>query len=372
MLSRTWMVRLAAAAGCATLLTTPVLADEPSPRAPLRVVLRQNQQPQAEVEVETQRNEPRRVEDARSSHWLGLECLPLDVALRSHLGLAEGEGLIIEQVVPDSPAAKAELKRHDVVVRAGGAAVKSLSDLMKAVDEAKENELALEIIRGGKPMTMKATPAKRPDVQDLRRNAYRDDVRAWFDRFNRGDDNNYRYRFFGPGAVLPGGEKGLPKGVSVSITRSGGEPAKITVKKGEETWEIGEKELDKLPDDVRPHVERMLGRGVLALPGVPPVPVAPAIVPPPPVAPSAAGSAGPPLGRGSREAAQADDGSDRNAAQANGRAAAEPAEGSKAAGQREPCVGHVLRLESRLWSRDRLKAGLQLALQPVHRVHCVS
>lgn len=287
MLSKTWMVRLAGAAGCATLLAFPALADEGAPRAEMRrvVILRQNQQPpQAEVEVETGRNE-RRSQPQPSGHWLGLECLPLDAALRTHLGLAEGEGLIIEQVVPDSPAAKAELKRHDVVVKAGGTAIKSLSDLVKAVDEAKENELALEIIRGGKPMTMKPTPAKRPEPQDvLRRMPSENDMRAWMERFNRGEGQggNFRYRIFGPGAVLPGTEKGLPKDLSVSITRSGGEPAKITVKKGEQSWEISEKELDKLPEDVRPHVERLLGRGVLALPGLPPMPVSPPVVPQPP------------------------------------------------------------------------------------------
>lgn len=47
----------------------------------------------------------------------------------------------------------------------------------------------------------------------------------------------------------------LPDDLSVSVTKKGSEPARITVKKGEQSWEITEKELDKLPDDVRKHVE---------------------------------------------------------------------------------------------------------------------
>jgi hypothetical protein len=282
------MFRLAAAAGCAALLTTPALADEDGPRPVVRrlVLLGQDQQPaQAEVEVER-----RRGPEGRSSHWLGLECFPIDAALRSHLGLAEGEGLIIEQVVPESPAAKADLKRHDVVVRAGGAVVKSVADLMKAVDEAKENELALDVVRAGKLISIKATPAKRPEAQPaVRRGPPQrlEEMRKWVEQLEKGEPGDLRFRFFGPGAVVPGGGRDLPKGVSVSITRSSDEPARITVKKGEEKWEVSEKELDKLPDDIRPHVERMLGRGVLALPGMAPIPVAPA-VPAPPVVPPAA------------------------------------------------------------------------------------
>src|SRR5687767_4116277 len=104
MLTRTWMFRLAAAAGCATVLMA--LADEDAPRPVVRRLTLLSQQP-AEEEADVER---RRGPEGRSSHWLGLECFPIDAALRSHLGLAEGEGLIIEQVVPESPAAKAELK----------------------------------------------------------------------------------------------------------------------------------------------------------------------------------------------------------------------------------------------------------------------
>jgi hypothetical protein len=289
MLNKTWIARWAVAAGCATLMTLPALADEVSPRVEVQRLVIRRDGPRLTLTAqeqpdESQRGERRREAIKLSDHWLGLECFPLDAALRSHLGLAEGEGLIIEQVVPDSPAAKAELKRYDVIVRAGAAAVKSLPDLMKAVDEAKENELALEIVRGGKLMTVKVVPAKRPERQDVLRripNQAREDLRGWMERFSQGHEEPFRYRFFGPGAVLPGSEHGLPKGLSVTITRAGGEPAKITVKKGEETWEISEKELDKLPIDVRPHVERMLGRGMLALPAPPGVPAPPAIVAPP-------------------------------------------------------------------------------------------
>ncbi len=303
MLNNTWMVRLAAAAGCASVLTSPVRAEPAAPAEVRRIVIlqqgQQGQPKQVEVEVEAREGDARpmvvrRMAEVRSSsHWLGLECFTLDGPLRSHLGLREGEGLMIEQVVPDSPAAKAELKQHDVIVKAGGQMIKSVSELMKQVDEAKENELSLDIIRGGKAMTVKVTPAKRPETQDVLRKfrggeGRTEELRGWIEQLQRGEQPP-RIRVFGPGAVLPGGDKGLPKGLSVGITRSGGDPAKITVKRGEESWDVTEKELDKLPEDVRPHVERMLGRGVLALPGIPATPVMPplpGVVPAAPLKPS--------------------------------------------------------------------------------------
>ena len=56
--------------------------------------------------------------------------------------------------------------------------------------------------------------------------------------------------------------------MSVTIPKEGSEPTRITVKRGEETWDVTEKELDKLPADVRPAVDRMLGGMVLGPEGV--------------------------------------------------------------------------------------------------------
>jgi hypothetical protein len=53
--------------------------------------------------------------------------------------------------------------------------------------------------------------------------------------------------------------------MSVVISKEGDQPAKIVVKRGDDKWELTEKELNKLPADIRPHVERMLGRGPLGI-----------------------------------------------------------------------------------------------------------
>ena len=54
--------------------------------------------------------------------------------------------------------------------------------------------------------------------------------------------------------------------MTVTISKQGKEPAKITVKQGDKSWEVTEDDLDQLPEEVRPHVEPMLGRLVVPLP----------------------------------------------------------------------------------------------------------
>jgi hypothetical protein len=72
-------------------------------------------------------------------------------------------------------------------------------------------------------------------------------------------------RIVGPGMIVKGGSFDvgkMPGGVSVQITRENDGPAKITVQRGDKTWTVegNDKEaLSKLPDDVRPMVEQLLG-----------------------------------------------------------------------------------------------------------------
>ena len=54
----------------------------------------------------------------------------------------------------------------------------------------------------------------------------------------------------------------------MTITKHGQDPARITVQDGSKTTSVTEKELDKLPKDIRPYVDPMLGpagwRGMVA------------------------------------------------------------------------------------------------------------
>ena len=234
--------------------------------------------------------------------WLGVDCYPAPPPLADQLGLSDQGGLVIERVVPDSPAERAGLQRHDVIVRAGERAVADIPDLIAAVNDAGEEELKLEIVRGGQRQEVTATPARRP--RDDRPHVWREPPRGedwdrlwqWFGRMELDEPwrRPFRLHFFHPGAILPPGAElhpPLPADMTVTIRKHGEEPTEITVQRGDDTWEVTERELDQLPDDVRPHVERMLGRwpigeGVRVLSRRPvrpgePAPDAPPVEPPP-------------------------------------------------------------------------------------------
>lgn len=211
-----------------------------------------------------------------SDYWLGIECYPVTPALRAQLNLPEGQGLVVEQVLPEGPAAGAGLKAHDVLLRAGDKVLKDVADLIQAIDASKDKEMTLEVIRGGKPTKINVKPARRPAeppssiwpgtpssrLPDWER------FRKWFEQIRPGPGGVMRYRFFHPGTILPPGtmaEPGLPSNMTITITKQGNEPARIVVTRDKEKWDVTEKELDKLPADIRPHVERLLGRGVFGL-----------------------------------------------------------------------------------------------------------
>ncbi len=212
-------------------------------------------------------------------YWLGVGCQPARGALSTQLGLEEGLGLVVEHVIADSPAAKAGIQRHDVLVKAGETPLGELQELIDAVEAAKETELSIELFRGAQKQTVTVMPAKRPDEarpqgsvtlprpEDWKKyyEFFSPDRRIEFSKDPRG------FRIVTPGAIIVGKNLSLrselPGNMSVSVTIGGDQPAKIVVERDDERWEVTEKELDKLPEDVRPHIKRMFGHGLSGMIG---------------------------------------------------------------------------------------------------------
>src|SRR4051812_21208551 len=80
---------------------------------------------------------------------LGVALAPPRVArrMRAAVGLEPRDGLLVRQVVDDSPAAGAGLQRGDLLVRAGDKPLASMDDLFDALDGATDT-LALGLVRG--------------------------------------------------------------------------------------------------------------------------------------------------------------------------------------------------------------------------------
>ncbi len=99
---------------------------------------------------------------APSKYWIGATVEPTPELLVAQLPINEGEGILLQYIVPDSPAAKAGLQRFDVVVKIDGAPIANALDVAKIVDKTGDKTVKVEFFRKGKLTETKLTPAERP------------------------------------------------------------------------------------------------------------------------------------------------------------------------------------------------------------------
>jgi len=106
--------------------------------------------PKAEPKAEPRKAEPR--------PWMGIAPEELPDELRAQLDLAEGEGLLITEVVAGGPADKAGLKKNDILTKIDGKPVKGEESLAKFMGSAKAGqEATLTVLRKSKEQTVKVT-----------------------------------------------------------------------------------------------------------------------------------------------------------------------------------------------------------------------
>jgi len=212
----------------------------------------------------------------QSDYWIGVQVAAVpDVAKKQ---LAIDDGLAVEEVTQDSPAAKAEIKKFDILVKAGDAPLKNITDLVKAVDASQGKEVIITIVRDGKNQTIKVIPDKRPkseSVEIVKRAvaAARPELAAEIKQLeealeklkNKAGKDGVGFWFAKPAVVAPQVDYKVvpfPKDLSVQINKESGNPAKIHVKRGDKEWNITEDNqglsLKDLPDDIRSHVQRLM------------------------------------------------------------------------------------------------------------------
>lgn len=99
---------------------------------------------------------------------IGVEAEDLTGFVRSHLSIADGQGVRVLRVLPNSPAAKSGIAPDDILLRANKRKLDSVATLKEAVSEADKNGKALKfaVIRKGKRMAVTIEPrnSKRKDA----------------------------------------------------------------------------------------------------------------------------------------------------------------------------------------------------------------
>ncbi len=78
----------------------------------------------------------------------------------SHLkleALKPGQGVVVEQIVPDSAAARAGLQRHDILLSLGNKTIRDGDHFVRLVEEgAPEEKVQVVLVRNGELMSVRA------------------------------------------------------------------------------------------------------------------------------------------------------------------------------------------------------------------------
>jgi len=89
--------------------------------------------------------------------WLGIYMADLNQYIAERYGLPVREGVIIQYVIPDSPAEKAGLHNGDIIVEANGTKMKNIDSLVKVIKGSKiGDKLKLTILREGRWLNKEA------------------------------------------------------------------------------------------------------------------------------------------------------------------------------------------------------------------------
>ena len=92
---------------------------------------------------------------------IGIGVTPLTKQLADHFRV--DSGIMVNEVRENSPAAKAGLKAGDIIVKADGRTIMDQSDLVRVVNEKKEGDVQLTIVRDGSQLTISVTPEAAKD-----------------------------------------------------------------------------------------------------------------------------------------------------------------------------------------------------------------
>lgn len=89
--------------------------------------------------------------------YLGIQARP------TTQGVAETDGVIIDDVIPNSPAAEAKLKRDDVIKKFNGQTVRNITELRSLVAHVDLNKkVELDVVRGGNNLKVTAEIKEQP------------------------------------------------------------------------------------------------------------------------------------------------------------------------------------------------------------------
>jgi serine protease Do len=135
--------------------------EERALQASVRAAVAQDQQRRVEVEPEPGDEDTMVMLGDEGASWLGVESQEISSEKAKELKLPAERGVLLERIVPDSPAAKAGLKDNDVITEINGQRVEGAAQFRRMIHEIPAGRSAqFTVWRDGQAQTTSVTLGK--------------------------------------------------------------------------------------------------------------------------------------------------------------------------------------------------------------------
>jgi len=96
--------------------------------------------------------------------WLGVQVQPVSTSIAESLGMKKAEGVIVDERMADSPAAKAGLETGDIITAVNGKPIKDAREFARTVAGLAPNSaVKFDVMRNGEAKSLTATLTQMPD-----------------------------------------------------------------------------------------------------------------------------------------------------------------------------------------------------------------
>jgi len=174
--------------------------------------------------------------------WLGVAIQDLSAELAAQFGISDTKGVLVSDVMEDSPAKKAGFERADVIVEYDGKPMDSPTHLRNAVAQTPiGKKVSVKLIRDKKPKTIEVTIVEQPKslgqpgTEETRESAAPTGILSDIDVRELNEELASRY-----------GLKASDRGVVVIRVKSGSTAEEMGVREGDLILEVNRKPVSSL------------------------------------------------------------------------------------------------------------------------------
>ena len=174
--------------------------------------------------------------------WLGVAIQDLSSELAAQFGITDTKGVLVSDVMEDSPAKKAGFERADVIIEYDGKPMDSPTHLRNAVAQTPiGKKVSIKLIRDKKPKTIEVTIVEQPKslgqpgAEESRESAASTGILSDLDVRELNDELAARY-----------GLKTAERGVVVIRVKSGSTAEEMGVREGDLILEVNRKAVGSL------------------------------------------------------------------------------------------------------------------------------